>query len=145
MASLNMKSQRFSTLNWITNAISVNSFIWSGGSDMMVLMKKPLGYPPTNLLTLPILFLISIPNTLPNLALFPFNKIHPSILIPFCCVSVLSVYYLFRLIPSYYSFPLSYIPSIVHTKKNEVKKNKKTNKSILKIILSPKIYDTLYF
>ena len=31
MVSLNMKSQRFSTLNWITNATSVNSFIWSGG------------------------------------------------------------------------------------------------------------------
>ena len=34
MASLNMKSWRFSTLNWITDTISVNFFIWSGGSDM---------------------------------------------------------------------------------------------------------------
>ena len=69
-----MKSRRFSTLNWITDAASVNSFIWSGGLDMKVPMKKPLGYPPTNLLTLPTLSPISILNILPNLAQFPFNK-----------------------------------------------------------------------
>ena len=94
-------------------------------------MKKPLGYPPMNLLTLPTLSPISIPNILPNPALFPFNKICPSIFIPFHCVSILSsllhsIYYLFHLIPFYYSFPLSYIPSFVHTK-NKVKKNKKQN------------------
>ena len=91
MASLNMKSWRFSTLNWITDAISVNSFIWSGGSDMKVLMKKPGGYLPTNLLMLPTLSLISIPNILPNLALSPFTKIHLLIFILFCysCPSIL--------------------------------------------------------
>ena len=120
MVSLNMKSQRFSTLNWITNAVSVNSFIWSGGSDMKVPMKKPLGYPPTNLLTLPTLSLISIPNILPNPGLFPFNRICPSIFILFRCVSV----HPFHCIPSitfsilflsYSSVPLSF-PSLIHTK-----------------------------
>ena len=96
MVSLNMKSRRFSTLNWITDAISVNSFIWSGGLDMKVPMKKPLGYPPTNLLILPTLSLISIPNILPNPALFPFNRICPFIFIIFHCVSVLP----FHCIPS---------------------------------------------
>ena len=101
---------------------------------MKVLMKKPLGYPPTNLLMLLTLSLISIPNILPNLALFPFNKsIHP-FFIPFCCVSILpflciSVCYLFCLILSYYSLPLSYIPSVVHTK-NKVKKKQTKNQSI---------------
>ena len=47
-------------------------------------------------------------------------------LLCFCpSFSLHSVYYLFRLIPSYYSFPLSYIPSIVHTK-NKVKKTKQS-------------------
>ena len=92
MVSLNMKSWRFSTLNWITNTVSVNSFIWSGGSDMKVLMKKPLGYPPTNLLMLPTLSPISIPNILPNPALFPFNKICPSNFILFHYVSVFPLY-----------------------------------------------------
>ena len=91
MASLNMKSQRFLTLNWITDAISVNSFIWSGGSDMKVPMKKPLGYLPMNLLMLPTLSLISIPNILPNPALFPFNKS----VCPFLFLSIVFLSFLF--------------------------------------------------
>ena len=117
----------------ITDTTSVNSFIWSGGLDMKVPMKKPLGYLPTNLLMLLTLSPISIPNILPNLALSPFNKSVRPFFIPFCCFSVfpfhcISVYYPFRLIPPYYSFPLSYIPSIVHTKK--IKSRKRKRKSI---------------
>ena len=89
MASLNMKSQRFSTLNWITDAISVYSFIWSGGLDMKVPMKKPLGYLPMNLLMLPTLSPISTPNILPNPALSLFNKsVHPFL---FLSVAFLSI------------------------------------------------------
>ena len=134
MVSLNMKSQRFSTLNWITDAVSVNSYIWSGGLDMKVPMKKPLGYPPTNLLTLPTLSPISIPNILPNLALFPFNKICLSIFIPFCYVSIFPPYrissitfsVLFHLIILFHYLIL--LP--LFTPKNKVKKKQKTKKSI---------------
>ena len=83
MGSLKMKSRRFWTLNWITDTVSVNSFIWSGGLDMKEPMKKPLGYPPTNLLTLPTLSPISILNIFPNPALFLFNKICLSIFVLF--------------------------------------------------------------
>ena len=89
MASLNMKYWRFLSLNWITDTVSVNSFIWPGGSDTKVPMKKPLGYPPTNLLMLPTLFLISIPHILPNPVPFQFNKICQSIFIPFRYSSVI--------------------------------------------------------
>ena len=122
MASLNMKSQRFSTLNWITDAISVNSFIWSGGSDMKVLMKKPLGYLPTNLLMLPTLSPISIPNILPNPALFLFIKICLSIFIPFCYSSVIphhftpSIIFPFCFCFVIFPFHCLIFLSVIHTK-----------------------------
>ena len=125
MMSLNMKSQRFSTLNWITDAVSVNSFIWSGGLDMKVLKKKPLGYLPMNLLTLPTLFLISTPHILPNLVPFQFNRIHLSIFILFCyfpsshiiLLHLLSSHFVSVLL---FSFLLSYFP-FCYSHQNKVK------------------------
>ena len=107
-----MKSRRFSTLNWITDAASVNSFIWSGSLDMKVLMKKLLGYPPTNLLMLLTLSPISIPNILPNLAQFPFNKsVHfPFLYFPFTNFLSCSTYlFCFR-----HFFSVSHFPSYLH-------------------------------
>ena len=120
-----------STLNWIISAAYVSFSTWSGGLVMKVPMKKPLGYPPTNLLTLPTLSLISIPHILPNLALFPFNRIHP----PFLFFSVMFLFFhivLLHLLSScflsvlLFSFPLSYL-SFCYSHQNKVKQKKQVH------------------
>ena len=123
-----MKSQKSSTLNWIIGAAYVSFSTWSGGSVMKVLMKKPLGYLPTNLLMLPTLFLISISHILSNPAPFQFNRICLSIFILFCYVSVFPDYstpsiiflllsiLLFSFPLSYFSFPFFYTQNKVQNK-----------------------------
>ena len=138
MASRNMKSWKSSTLNWIIGYVSFST--WSGGSVMKVPMKKPLGYPPTNLLTLPTLFLISIPHILPNPVPFLFNRICLSIFILFCYFPSSHII-LLRLLSSHFvsillfSFPLSYFP-FHYSHQNKVKQKqsnfkKKSTESVL--------------